>query len=69
MNRDDRVRRAAVTIEIKLTGDQVIALCRAAKEHYLEPAAKTLIYEIETTYNWHFHNDMIRPAWEEEESE
>ena len=68
MTRDEQVRRTKYTIEIEMTGDQVLALRRAADKHCLEPEASKLIREIEDTYDCHFSNDMIRPDCDEEVS-
>jgi hypothetical protein len=66
MTRDEQVLQTTITIEIELTGNQVRALSRAADEHCLQPEASKLVREIEDIYDDHFHNDMIRPDWDDD---
>jgi len=72
MRRDEQVLKTRIKIEIELTGNQVRALQRVKYEHMMDVSdtnyeAGTLITEISDVYDDHFHNDMIRPNWDEED--
>ena len=73
MTRDEQVLKTTITIEIELTGNQVRALERVKLEHMRDRFSATnfeagnLITEISDVYADHFHNNLIRPDWDEEE--